>query len=327
MLDKFAKDLKDLRESKNITLDEVYEKTKIHISKLEKMESGDFSFYLPVHIRAFLRQYAVAIRENPDDILYNFELAKAGKYKPKSQIKEENQPEKNIKPNKKETEDISQEIEFERNDNNGDNIKQEEQDRKSYSKSKKVKIKTDKGDFEGKGVKETSFGIPISYLKNAGVILLLIILVFAIYMLIKVILDNKEEKPEITKQKFEDVVKEQEKKILGKRSEEEIRDSIKTAELKADSIKKAKSDSLFITIKSTDKGSFTIYYDTLLERAKHKEEFVAGESGEFKAKDCFYISSNNTKAFQIYLNGKLLKINEEKADKLKITRQGIVQKK
>ena len=80
MLDKFGQDLKKLRESKRITIADISVKTKIHKSILEKMESGDFSFFSEIHVRAFLKQYAKAISVDSNELLFNYGMAKKGKF-------------------------------------------------------------------------------------------------------------------------------------------------------------------------------------------------------------------------------------------------------
>jgi len=83
MLNKFAEDLKKQREANGVSLQEVALKTKLNIGTFDKMENGDFSFEISAYVRAYLKQYAICIELNPDEVLKDFDLAKAGKYKPK----------------------------------------------------------------------------------------------------------------------------------------------------------------------------------------------------------------------------------------------------
>jgi cytoskeletal protein RodZ len=57
MFDKFAEELKTLRETKDLTLQQVAVKTKIDYKFLEAMESGDFEFLPELYVKAFLREY------------------------------------------------------------------------------------------------------------------------------------------------------------------------------------------------------------------------------------------------------------------------------
>jgi len=70
MLKKFGADLKKIREKRGITLHDIANKTRIHITLLEKMEHGDFSFYSSTYIRAFLKQYSKITGLNPDEVLF-----------------------------------------------------------------------------------------------------------------------------------------------------------------------------------------------------------------------------------------------------------------
>ena len=57
----FYKELRDLRESRGISLEEISERTKINISYLEAIESGNFSQIETPYLRLFLRAYAEEI--------------------------------------------------------------------------------------------------------------------------------------------------------------------------------------------------------------------------------------------------------------------------
>ena len=57
----FYKELKDLRESRGISIDEISERTKINIQYLQDIESGNFSEIETPYLRLFLRAYAEEI--------------------------------------------------------------------------------------------------------------------------------------------------------------------------------------------------------------------------------------------------------------------------
>ena len=57
----FYKELKDLRESRGISLEEISERTKINISYLNAIESGSFSEIETPYLRLFLRAYSEEI--------------------------------------------------------------------------------------------------------------------------------------------------------------------------------------------------------------------------------------------------------------------------
>jgi transcriptional regulator with XRE-family HTH domain len=89
MLHKFAEELKEIRKSKDLTLQQVAVKTKIDYKFLEAMEEGDFEFLPELYVRAFLREYIRIL--GADEQLYTkkYEAARQGKeYTVEPEIKE-----------------------------------------------------------------------------------------------------------------------------------------------------------------------------------------------------------------------------------------------
>ncbi|MCX6157202.1 MAG: helix-turn-helix transcriptional regulator [Ignavibacteriae bacterium] len=354
MLKKFGADLIKIRESKKITINDISAKTRVHKSILEKMEGGDFSFFTTTHIRAFLKQYAKVVGIDGDELLFNYEMAKNGKYtsmvkdiedkerekdleaQKVKYVEEPAAPEEIIISGKNKSENLDDIFEIPKNaEKQGlasepvklNNIiePQNQSERKKFSKSKRIKIENDKGDFDGNYYKDSGFRISSSFFKNAGIFLLVIALLAGVYFLVDVIfLKKNSSKTDIIRQNFDDVVKETEKKILGKRSDEEIQDSVNRAIVRADSLKQIETDSISLKIVGLNKGSLTVVIDTLLEDNKYKEYFKEGEKGEWKAKNLFYISSDNTEAFDVFLNGRKIKIDDKKIRRLKVSKHGIV---
>jgi len=74
----FFKELKAHRESQNIEISEISERTKINPRFLQAIESGDFSVLPSVYLRLFLRSYAIEIGFDPDKTLNDFELYTTG---------------------------------------------------------------------------------------------------------------------------------------------------------------------------------------------------------------------------------------------------------
>ena len=69
----FARALKELRKSKDITLDEISNSSKIKKEYLEKIENGNFSFKSEIYINLFLREYVSYIdKEKVDSIIQEF---------------------------------------------------------------------------------------------------------------------------------------------------------------------------------------------------------------------------------------------------------------
>lgn len=78
-LDNFSKELKAKREEKNITLIDIYEKTRIDVNYLGEMEKGKFDFMPDVYVRAFIRKYADAVDFAPEDAIKMYDAALKGK--------------------------------------------------------------------------------------------------------------------------------------------------------------------------------------------------------------------------------------------------------
>jgi len=85
----FAEDLKAIREEKNISLKSISQQTRINLSALENLENGDYSFQPQAYIRAFLKQYIACLDLDVEEVLFDYDLARSGKYK-------SNRPEKEI---------------------------------------------------------------------------------------------------------------------------------------------------------------------------------------------------------------------------------------
>jgi transcriptional regulator with XRE-family HTH domain len=95
MLDKFAEELREARNKKNISLQQMAAKTRIDIKFLEALDNGNFSFLPELYVKAFIKQYSRVVGLNEEESLKKYELAREGKlYNPvtepeKPQVKEE----------------------------------------------------------------------------------------------------------------------------------------------------------------------------------------------------------------------------------------------
>lgn len=87
----FFTKLKEIRESKEISLKEIAESTKINTKFLEAIESGDFDSLPTVYMRLFIRSYCEFIEVDPKKVLDDYEIFTVGSIKDKSI----NIPEKN----------------------------------------------------------------------------------------------------------------------------------------------------------------------------------------------------------------------------------------
>ncbi|MCB0727783.1 MAG: hypothetical protein KDD00_09990, partial [Ignavibacteriae bacterium] len=133
-------------------------------------------------------------------------------------------------------------------------------------------------------------------------------------------LEGSKDKPEVIRQNFDDVVKEQEQKILGKRTPEEIQDSIKKAEEEL----AAAGDSITLKITGLGAGSFYLVTDSVNYSKPEKITFSKGETGVFKAKKNFYISTDNTEVVKATVNDVPIKFDNKSVSKVKIGRSGVV---
>lgn len=77
-LKKFAEELKEARVKSNLTIEQIFSKTRIDRKYLQAIEDGNFSIMPEVYIRAFVKEYAKAIKLNPVEIIEKFDLAKKG---------------------------------------------------------------------------------------------------------------------------------------------------------------------------------------------------------------------------------------------------------
>ncbi|MFC2092982.1 helix-turn-helix domain-containing protein [Bacteroidota bacterium] len=334
MLKRFAHDLKSIREKKKIPLIEISNETKLHISIFEKMEKGDFTFQPQTYIRAFLKQYAKYLELDENEVIHDYNLAKSGNYHPrtKPEIEEgkgtidtddkfadtfEEVPDK-IKKDKKENE--SKEVSIKDEDKSEEiNLLETKTKRKEMIETVSYDQKT-----EGRGlVKSDSPVISLRVLKNIGWTLLILLILVGVYFLITelIINDSSTKKMEIVRQNFDDVVKESERRLLGKRSEEEIADSIRKARELEASLLEETGDSLKLEITSLKNGSITVITDSL---KTEKAEYGSNELGLWKARKFFVISSNNTSSFMAVLNGDTLKFTDKVLRGVKLTKNGIV---
>ena len=70
-MSKFYKELKELRESRKISLDEISERTKINVQYLQYIEKGAFEDIEAPYLRLFLRAYAEEIGSDSKRALSN----------------------------------------------------------------------------------------------------------------------------------------------------------------------------------------------------------------------------------------------------------------
>ncbi|HCA42633.1 MAG TPA: hypothetical protein DEP28_05190 [Bacteroidetes bacterium] len=354
MLNKFAEDLRKQREANGISLQEVSLKTKLNIGTFEKIEAGDFSFEIPTYIRAYLKQYSVCCGLNPDEVLKDFDLAKSGKYKPKTfEVKEVVSKVTEIEPVKNEddlnnskstpVEKVEEIIQDKSNDEIKDktlidrekNIQEEKKENNQKSepdefteirRRPKTKREYTVNANENASLKHKSPFISQSALKSTGIVVLILLGITGLYFLINsVFLDNGNTEPKIERQNFDDVVAENEKTILGKRTQEEIEDSIRKA-LEEERLKQL-TGGLELKIIPSASGSLIVSSDSNAAEMKREIEFSKGDTGVYNAQKFFLLTTKNAKMLNVFLNGKKLEFERNVYTNLMITAEGIVQRK
>ena len=72
----FFTELKAHREASGISLEAIFERTRIDLVYLKALESGQFNVLPEVYIQLFLKKYAQEIGLNPHQVLENYKVYK-----------------------------------------------------------------------------------------------------------------------------------------------------------------------------------------------------------------------------------------------------------
>jgi cytoskeletal protein RodZ len=76
----FSDELRNERESRNITLAEIARKTRINVKYLEALEQGSFDVLPQTYIRAFVKSYAEAVGVSAEQLLHRYDVIVSQKY-------------------------------------------------------------------------------------------------------------------------------------------------------------------------------------------------------------------------------------------------------
>jgi transcriptional regulator with XRE-family HTH domain len=348
MLKIYALDLKAVREEQNLSLRTISQQTRLNISVLENIENGDFTFQPQAYIRAFLKQYINSLGLDMEEALFDYDLARSGKYTPKRSNYDSAEKKSKEKPAEVETPRIklrsteqSEELTESRD------IVLEEKGSLKHSESHKSEMPEALKDIQETkshpkslpGLQEqrehrTSIkssdkkGGPLSFLSSPviryiSMFLFAALVLIGLYSLVNIMfLEGSNKSPDVIRQNFDDVVKEQERKILGTRTPEEIQDSIRKAEeLLASSL-----DTIVLKVTGLTTGVIYIVTDSINYNKPEKIEFEKGKVGTFKANKSFFISSVKTESFKATVNDIPLKFDKSSVSKVKIDRNGIASK-
>lgn len=306
MLKEFGQDLKKLRELKGISIAEISAESRINTKFLQLLENGNFDFQPETYIRSFIKAYARALNENENQILNDYDKAKAGFYARRKFADENSKdisaPDAKLRisvleqPSKKE-EDIDEPV----------YSKGIESDKPDYMKSKPDEI-NDTPEYSNRSITQKIL---------LG--LLIAAIVVGIYFLIDYLNNSGEKKTEVKPKSFNEISSEYENKISNKMIDSaRIKDSLKTL---------AELDSLTLTVKAIKDIKIKLYIDEDAEA--YTENISAKDSIVFKAKEKFRFSASTSHNVDLFLNGKYLKKSGltpgTSIKNLIITKEGILQ--
>lgn len=313
MLKKFAEDLKKQRESLGISLMDIAGETKLHHSIFEKMEKGDFDFQPPTYIKAFLRQYAKILRLNPDDVLKNYDLARQGKYTPKSSSK----PEEIQSTETSAADELSDVFESTAppvtKPDFSETPKKKSIELEDSSAPKRIQADKDSL-IEPLGDKRPDFNTTYSkgtaFLKYIGMGVLVILLLAGAYFLVKSLFFEKDStsKQEIIRNKVD---------TISTASDMQKIDSIKSAKEKEVTTGESK---LVLKITSKKDGAkIQIATDGKITDETEVVSMKSGQEREWRAKEFFTIKTKNSNDFKATINDKNIKFKLADTPRLKVS--------
>lgn len=99
-LEKFSEELVKIRESKEITVEQISHSTRIDLKYIKAIESSDFDVMPEVYMRAFIKGYAKIIDLDGEETLRKFDAAKEGLTDDDTEEPDENESENVVKENK-----------------------------------------------------------------------------------------------------------------------------------------------------------------------------------------------------------------------------------
>jgi len=300
ILKKFSEELKLEREKNKLSLDKIFNKTRIDIKYLEAIENGNFSIMPDVYIRAFLKEYANCIGLDSDETLEKYKLAKSGELYRKVEPTEET---------------VKDKIELEK---------------PKVEKNEAPKFVSEEFEKSIKDVKSNPLKKSILYLLSA------IGMLAFIYLMYSTLLEETnpvEEKP------FVEVLKSQEENDAGAKIDivdNSNRENIDPGSIKPKNIEKVQSNNLQKNsknynnqrgkLKLTITGSSRSWMRVLIDNEKTNEFIIDYDITKvLYANEKFYLHIGNSGGVSLLLNGKnlALKGSEGRVRKISVTKDGI----
>lgn len=163
-----------------------------------------------------------------------------------------------------------------------------------------------------------------SALKTIFIVVIFLLIGAGVYSLINVLfLSSNSQGPEIQRKSFDEVVKENEKKILGKKTPEEIQDSINKAEEEKQKLLASKNDSLVLEIGAYKNTWIILDVDSTTIDDPKRTYLTKGYTEVYKAKKFFHIGTPNVDLIEVKLNGEILKFDRKNFRNLYIDKNGI----
>ena len=308
MLNKFAEDLKSAREKAGITLMDMASETRIHYTIFEKLENGDFNFQPLPYIKAFIKQYAKCVNLNPDQVIKDFDSARTGRYTGKKitsktkTIREEKEPVVSVEEIKEER--IIEKMEPEpvitpdevKKEKQDEDIYELPEDKQLYSGPRKIQVEKEsfiEPSSDKKPNFSKSFNDNITYLKYAGIFIVILLIAFGIIYFAKTIFFDSEDNVEFVRQSPQTTEDENIAKTTI--------DSLKLAKEKEESEAKNK---ITLKIIAREDGRIIVSTDDKITRETEVVEMKKGQEREWKAKEYFYLRTLNSNAFKVTLNEK-----------------------
>jgi cytoskeletal protein RodZ len=306
MLKEFGQDLKKLRELKGISIAEISAESRINTKFLQFLEIGKFDFQPETYIRSFIKAYARALNENENQILNEYDKAKAGFYARRKFATEESKdislPDSKLRisvlePPAKNIEETTDEPVY---------SKSLDDNKPDYMKAKPVESESSPGFSHRSLTQKILLGV------------LIIAIGIGIYFLIDYLNHNGEKKSDVKPKSFNEISSDYENKISNKIDSTRIKDSLKTL---------SSIDSLTLKVKAIKDIKIKLYVDD--DSSPYDATIAAKDSLTFTAKDKFRFSANTGSNFELYLNGKYLKKANltlgSSTKNLIITKEGIQQ--
>ncbi len=163
-----------------------------------------------------------------------------------------------------------------------------------------------------------------SALKTLFIIVIFLLIGAGVYSLVNVLfLSNNTQGPEIQRKSFDEVVKENEKNILGKKTPEEIQDSLRKIEEEKQKLLASKTDSLLIEIGAYKNTWIIIDTDSTSIDDPKRTYLTKGYVETYKAKKFFHLGTPNADLIEVKINGKILEFDRKNFRNLYIDKNGV----